>query len=78
MTEITLYQFENCPFCAKVRVKLDQMDLKCEKINVSRDRNNPVRKELFEKSNVLTVPVIKIDGKYLGDSEVIISYLDSL
>lgn len=76
MTKITLFQFEHCPFCAKVRAKLDQMGLEYEKINVPYDREDPQRKELFEKSGVPTVPVLKIDGKYIGESGEIIKYLE--
>ena len=76
MAEIILYQFEQCPFCAKVRNKLKEMNLRYEKINVSYDREDPVRKELLEKSGVATVPVIMVGGKYIGDSAEIIKYLE--
>ena len=77
MGKIKLFQFENCPYCAKVRAKLDDKGLDYEKISVSRDRNDALRKELFDKSKVLTVPVLEIDGKFIGESDVIIEYLDS-
>lgn len=76
MTTITLFQFEQCPFCAKARAKLDELGLEYEKVNVPYDREDPQRKELFEKSGVHTVPVIKIDDKYVGDSSEIIKYLE--
>ena len=76
MAKITLYQFEQCPFCAKVRAKLEEMGLDYEKVNVPMDREDPQRKDLFEKSGVHTVPVIKIDDKYVGESEEIIKYLE--
>ena len=76
--KITLYQFEDCPYCAKVRAKLDELSLEYQKVNVSRDREDPQRKELLEKSNVQTVPVIDIDGEYTGDSDVIIDTLSAL
>ena len=41
-----------------------------------RDRENPERKELFAKSGVPTVPVINIDGKFIGDSAKIIEFLE--
>ena len=77
MDKITLFQFEHCPYCEKVRKKLEQKKLHYHKFNVPRDRNDPIRKELFEKSGVTTVPVLKIDNKYIGDSEEIIKYLNA-
>ena len=78
--KITLYQFENCPFCAKVRAKLDELGISndVEKVNMERDREHPKRKELAEKSGVLTVPVIEIDGEFIGESDVIIEKLESI
>jgi len=78
MAKITLFQFENCPFCKKVRDKLAELNLDYEIENVPRDRDDSLRKELFEKSGVATVPVIKIDEKYIGDSEKIIKYLEEI
>lgn len=76
MASITLYQFEECPYCEKVRRKLSEKQLKYEKVNVAHNREDPLRKELKAKSGIATVPVIKIDGKYIGDSTAIIAYLD--
>ncbi|MBT4538702.1 glutaredoxin [Candidatus Woesearchaeota archaeon] len=76
MAEITLYQFETCPFCAKVRAKLEEKGLKYKKVNVSSDRDDTQRKEIAEKSGVSTVPVANIDGKWIGDSSAIISYIE--
>jgi glutaredoxin len=74
--KIILYQFESCPFCEKVRQHLIKKNLQFEKVEVPRDRENPIRKELFAKSKVPTVPVIKIDGKYIGESSDIIKFID--
>ena len=73
---LTLYQFETCPFCEKVRNYLDEHNLEYEKVNVENDRTNPLRKELAEKSGVQTVPVLKDGDKYIGDSGNIIKYLE--
>lgn len=73
--KIILYQFEECPFCAKVRVVLRESKLQFEVVNVSYDRDDLLRKELLAKSGVPTVPVISIDGEYIGDSQRIINYL---
>ena len=79
MIKLTLFQFEECPYCAKVRAKLEELGLEYQKVNVPRDREHSLRKELFKKSGVPTVPVLKIttdnEEKFLGESEEIISYL---
>jgi glutaredoxin 3 len=74
--QITLYQFENCPYCAKVRAKLEDLGLAYEKVNVSNNRDDPLRQEIAENSGIQTVPVIKIDDEFIGDSQKIIDYLD--
>lgn len=78
MAEITLYQLESCPYCALVRQKLDEKGLEYEMIEVSNDRNDPLRRELFEKSGVRTVPVIKVDDFYLGESQEIVEYVEKI
>ncbi len=75
MSTIILYQFEECPFCTKVRLFLKELKLPFKIINVAHDREDPLRKELFLKSKVPTVPVVSIDDKYIGDSQKIIEYL---
>ena len=76
--EIKLYQFETCPFCEKVRTKLEELDFKYKKVNVSRDKESEERKKLLEKSGIQTVPVIEIDGKFTGESDVIIQKLEKM
>ncbi|MEK6819879.1 MAG: glutathione S-transferase N-terminal domain-containing protein [Nanoarchaeota archaeon] len=76
MTEIILYQFEECPWCEKVRQKLKELKLDYKKVNMIRDREDSERKEIYRKSGVPTVPVINIDGKFIGDSAKIIEFLD--
>ena len=78
MPKITLYQFEECPYCARVRAKLNELGMEYEKINVPRDRESPIRRMIAEKSGVMTVPVIEIDGKFTGESAVIIEKLERL
>ena len=76
MPEIILYQFETCPWCEKVRQKLKELKLDYKKVNMIRDREDKARKELYKKSGVQTVPVINVDGKYIGDSAKIIDFLE--
>ena len=76
MANITLYQLPTCPFCTRVRAKLEEMNVRFDIVNVAGSREDPQRKEIFEKSGVPTVPVIEIDGKFIGDSGEIIKYLE--
>jgi len=78
MPKITLYQFEECPYCARVRAKLKELGMEYEKINVPRDKESPIRRMIAEKSGVMTVPVVEIDGKFTGESAVIIEKLERL
>ncbi len=77
MESLILYQFEQCPFCRKVRGWLDGHGIDHETVNVEHDRNDPVRRELAERSGVATVPVLKVGvQRYIGDSDRIISWLE--
>ena len=78
MTKLTLFQFEKCPYCALVRQKLEELGLEYEKIDVSYDREDSVRKDLLEKSGVGTVPVLLADNEYIGESAHIIEFLEKL
>jgi len=55
---------------------MKELGLAYAKVNMPPFRDDPRRKELFEKSGIWTVPVIKIDEHYIGDSAVIIKYLE--
>lgn len=75
IAEITLFQLPGCGYCRKVREKLDEQKVKYATVNVSPSRSDVLRKKLAEKSGVLTVPVLKIGEKYVGESEEIIKYV---
>ena len=76
LAETVLYQLPSCPYCRKVREILEQKKIPYVTMNVSPSRNDILRKKLLEKSGVETVPVLKIDGKYIGGSEEIVKYLN--
>ena len=73
---LTLYQFPTCPYCAKARAALEKYGLEFETIDVATDREDPLRKELLEKSQVATVPVLKTGELYIGDSSNIITWAE--
>lgn len=74
--QIILFEIEGCPFCAKVKRYLEEKGLPFEEVVVAPWRDDPLRKELFEKSGVATTPVIKDGEQYIGDSQVIIAHLE--
>ena len=61
MVKLTLYQFESCPYCLKVRKVLEEIKVPYTKVNVSTDRDSPLRQEIASKSGTRTVPVLKMD-----------------
>ena len=71
MPKILLYQFENCPYCEKVRRKLAELGLEYEKFEVDRSNKPDV---VLQTGG--TVPVIDIDGKIISDSSRIVEYLE--
>ena len=78
MPKLILYQYEECPFCTKVRAFLTEMKIKFKKVNVSFDHNDPIRKKIAKKSGVKTVPVIEVNGEFIGESEKIIHFIEKL
>ncbi len=72
---IKLYQFASCPYCKRVRRKLDELDLEYKKIEVPRDRSQ--RTTIKELSGQLKVPVLQDeDGTVVYDSKRINKYLE--
>jgi len=75
MPEVTLYQFELCPYCQKVRAGLDLNGLLYRQVEV-----NPMnKKELpaLPAGAPRKVPVLEIDGRLLWDSTEILAYLEA-
>ncbi|KAF8067212.1 R1 [Scenedesmus sp. PABB004] len=68
---ITLYQYEVCPFCCKVKAFLDYHKLPYATVEV-----NPLTKGELAWSSYRKVPVIRLDGgEVVVDSSAIISRL---
>lgn len=76
MEKVILYAIVGCPYCQKVEDYLIENKLEYERINLPADREDPTRKEIAEKSGVLTTPVIKVGDMYLGESADIIAWLE--
>lgn len=77
--EITLFQFQTCPFCCKVRAFLDYSGLSYNVVEV----DAVLRQSIKWSKNSKKVPIVLVkskDGKYiqLNDSSMIISVLSSM
>ncbi|KAI6656360.1 Prostaglandin E synthase 2 [Oopsacas minuta] len=72
--QLTLYQYNTCPFCCKVRTYLDARNIPYETVEV-----DPVFKRQMKFSSYNKVPLLMINGnRQIGDSSLIISVLESL
>jgi microsomal prostaglandin-E synthase 2 len=75
MNTVTLYQFELCPYCHKVKAALEAKGIAFTKVEV-----NPMnKKELpaLPEGAPRKVPVIQVDGETIFDSTTIVAYLES-
>ena len=77
MADITLYELPGCPYCAKVRTKLENLDLEFDVIEVP--RNHDDRTQVQDVSGQTGVPVITdesngVDG--MAESDEIVEYLE--
>lgn len=69
--EITLYQYEVCPFCNKVRAYLDYHNIPYSVVEV-----DPLRKkELSFSDSYKKVPIALIDGVQVNGSGEVISHM---
>lgn len=68
--EVTLYQYEVCPFCCKVKAFLDYNKIPYRTVEVS-----PLSKKELKWSEHRKVPVAVLDDDVLQDSSLIISRL---
>ena len=69
-----LHQFQSCPFCKKVRRKLEKLDLDYETREVPRDKSK--RNTIKDLSGQLKVPVLEDGEKVIHDSSDIVDYLE--
>jgi len=76
MEAVTLYQFELCPFCHKVKAALDIKGIPYNKVEV----NPMTKKELpeLDSNERRKVPVLKIGEELISDSTAILAHLESL
>ena len=75
---LTLYQFQTCPFCIKVRQEISRLSLNIQRVDAQHE--GPDRQALLKGGGQTKVPCLKITDKagktqWLYDSEKIIAYL---
>ena len=74
---LELYQFEECPYCKRVRAKLTDLGITYTIHNVSRDREE--RYDLEKITGQKSVPVLmdkEKDVMIIDDDQKIIEYLE--
>lgn len=75
---LSLYQFNACPFCVKVRRNMHRLNVEIDLHDAKNDQSR--RQELQEQGGRIKVPCLKIeDGnqtQWLYDSNAIVAYLD--
>ncbi len=69
---ISLFTKVGCPFCARAKAMLKQKGLEYEEIVLGQDAS---MRSLRAMSGAATVPQVFIDGKLIGGSEALASYL---
>ena len=77
MSNLTLYELEGCPYCAKVIEKLDELGLEYDSIMVPRSHSE--RTEVKEVSGQTGVPVLvdpDHDVEGMPESDDIVAYLE--
>lgn len=70
---LILYHFESCPYCAKVRKVVAELDIDLEMRDTR--ENDAYREELVELTGRTQVPCLVIDGKPMHESDDIVDYL---
>jgi glutaredoxin len=70
----SLYQFNACPFCIKVRRVMRKLNLPIELKNANTDEK--IKAELLAKGGSPKVPCLRIGDKWMYESKDIINYLE--
>lgn len=77
MPKVTLYELDGCPYCAKVKEKLAELDVEYESVSVARSHAD--RDEVKAASGQTGVPVL-VDEDHgvegMPESDDIIEFLE--
>ncbi|MBN8615882.1 MAG: glutathione S-transferase N-terminal domain-containing protein [Deltaproteobacteria bacterium] len=75
--DLSLYHYDSCPYCLRVRRALSELDVEVELRNIHQDSAH--MRALIEARGARTVPVLRIrheDGdEWLPESADIVAYL---
>ena len=74
--KLSLYYFNECPYCQRVLKAIQELGIKVELHNIR--ENEKDKEELIRVGGKKQVPCLFIDGKPLYESMDIIGYLHSL
>lgn len=72
---VSLFTKQGCPFCARAKEMLEEHGMDYEEITLSKDVTT---RSLRAVTGATTVPQVFINGKLVGDSEVLEAYLSAL
>lgn len=70
----SLYQFDACPFCIKVRRVMRKLNLPIELRNANTDKD--LKAELLSKGGSSKVPCLRIGDEWMYESNDIIKHLE--
>ena len=70
----SLYQFNACPFCIKVRRVMRKLNLPIELKNANTDEN--IKEELLAGGGSPKVPCLRIGDKWMYESSDIVKFLE--
>ncbi len=73
MPQMTLYHFDGCPYCARVRDFMTAKNIRIPMKDIH--KNSEFRDELLKIGGKSQVPCLVIDGKALYESLDIINWL---
>jgi len=77
MTDLTLYELEGCPYCAKVRTALADLDLEYESVTVPRSHSERTEVESISGQTGVPVLVDEANGiEGMSESDDIVEYLE--
>ncbi|WP_092563768.1 glutathione S-transferase N-terminal domain-containing protein [Halorubrum sp. SD626R] len=77
MANLTLYELEGCPYCAKVKTKLADLDLEYESVMVPRSHSERTEVEEVSGQTGAIVLVDEANGvEGMPESDDIVEYLE--
>jgi glutathione S-transferase len=77
MTDLTLYELEGCPYCAKVKTALADLDLEYESVMVPRSHSERTEVESISGQTGVPVLVDEANGiEGMSESDDIVEYLE--